>query len=254
MRLLTVIAFLLTFILEVRVRATEIQTNKVVESPENCLEAEGYCILKNLDQKYSFKEKGEYISISPESILIRQKQKEWSFVKGQIFVKTDSKVTFEVPYGEIEVQENSQVLLQKLSDKTIVETIFGKVLLKPLGVKKPILVMSGHENFITQVDDTLKAQTGIPKPIVVEPLLKSWAYHTDLKKDKFLEEVKNFKTVHEKAVQELSILNEQIANREIASVKAEKLARKERARKAKEHQEKMQNTYYDRLLIPPDGE
>jgi hypothetical protein len=237
------------------VRATEIELpGPVVESPENCLEAEGYCILKNLEHKYSFKEQGQYISISPDSVLVRQKQKEWSFVKGQVFIKTDSKITFEVPYGEIEVSENSQVLLEKLSDRIVVDTIFGKVLLRPLGVKKPILVMSGHENFITQVDATLKAQTGIPKPIVVEPLLKNWAYHTDLKKDKFLEEVENFKTVHEKAVQELSILNEQIANREIASAKAEKIAREERIRKAKERKEKMQNTYYDRLLTLPDGE
>jgi len=140
------------------------------------------------------------------------------------------------------------VLLFKQADKVVVQTIFGKVFLKPLGDKKTILVMAGHENFISQVGESLKAQTGIPKPIMIEPLLKAWSYHADVKKEKFLEDVDTFKSIHEKAVQELSILNEQIASREIASVKAEKAAREERARKAKELSQKRQNTYYQRLL------
>lgn len=257
MKLLTVIAFILTFTIEVRVRATEpeTKTDKVVESPENCLESEGYCILKNLDQKYSFENEGQYISLTPEAVLVRQKTNEWSFVKGQIFVKTDSKkLTLEIPYGSIEIGQDSVVLLEKLADKVTVQTIFGKVFLKPLGSKKPLLVMAGHENFIAQVDESLKAQTGIPKPIVVEPLLKSWAYHTNQKKEQFLDEVESFKVIHQKAVQELSILNEQIASREIASAKAEKLARQERARKEKAHKEQMQKTYYNRLLNAPDDE
>lgn len=250
MKLLSVLMFIFAFTIEVRVRASNVEseTPKIVETPDHCVESYDYCVIKNLNQKYSYKGDSYVLSMSPESIVIRQKPKEISFVKGQLFIRADTKVTFETPYGQIEVEKDSQVLLEKFTDKFVVQTIFGKVFLKPLGGKKSILVMEGHENFISQVDDSLKAQVGIPKPIMIEPLLKTWAYHADLNKQKFLEEVDSFKTVHEKAVHELSILNEQIASREIASAKAEKLAAEERARKAKEHKEKMQKTYYNRLL------
>lgn len=248
MKLLNVLLFILAFTIEVRVRASEAVPEKIIETPDHCLEDTGYCIIKNLDKRYSYKGESFTLSLTPEAIVVRQKQKEFSFVKGQVYIKSDTKVTFEIPYGTIEIESDSQVLLEKYEDKVTVQTIFGKAFLKPLGEKKPILVMAGHENYISQVGENLKAQTGIPKPIMIEPMLKAWAYHADLKKEKFLEDVETFKSIHEKAVQELSILNEQIASREIASIKAEKLAREERARKAKEHQEKMQKTYYERLL------
>lgn len=256
MKLLSVLMFIFAFTIEVRVRASdhhnhkakEVSSVSVVETPEQCLESYGYCVIKNLNQKYSYQGEGFLISLSPESIIIRQKLKEISFVKGQIFVKANSKMSFQTPYGQIEVEKDSQALLEKFSDKVVVQTIFGKVFLKPLGEKKSILVMQGHENYVAQVGDSLKAQTGIPKPVMIEPLLKTWFYHANLSKEKFTEEVESFKSVHEKAVQDLSILNEQIATREIASAKAERMAAEERARKAKEHHKKMQETYMKRLL------
>lgn len=249
MKILNVLVFIMAFTIELRVRASEsVTSEKIIETPDSCVQESGYCIIKNLGKKYSYHNQDFVISFSPESILVRQKTREFSFVKGEIFVKTETKLTLEIPYGSIEIEKDSQVLLNKLSDKIVVQTIFGKVFLRPLGEKKPILVMAGHENYISQVGENLKAQTGIPKPIMIEPLLKAWSYHADVKKEKFLEDVETFKSIHEKAVQELSILNEQIASREIASAKAEKAAREERARQAKERQEKMQNTYYQRLL------
>lgn len=249
MKFSSLLLFIFVFTIDVRVRAISSDASKkIIETPDSCVEESGYCIIKNLGKKYLYQNEDFKISFSPESILVRQKTREFSFVKGEVFVKTDSNIEFEIPYGTVEVEKDSQVLLFKQADKVIVQTIFGKVFLRPLGEKKPILVMAGHENYISQVGENLKAQTGIPKPIMIEPLLKSWSYHADVKKEQFLEDVETFKSVHEKAVQELSILNEQIASREIASVKAEKAAREERARKAKAHKEKMQNTYYERLL------
>ncbi len=248
MKFLNVLFFILAFTIEVKVRASEIFLEKIIQTPDHCLQETGYCIIKNLDKKYSYKGESFTLSLTPESIVVRQKQKEFSFVKGQVYIKADTKVTFEIPYGTIEVESDSQVLLEKYEEKVTVQTIFGKAFLKPLGEKKPILVMAGHENYISQVGENFRAQTGIPKPIIIEPLLKAWAYHVEIKKEKFLEDVEAFKSIHEKAVQELSILNEQIASREIASVKSEKLAREERAKKSKEQKEKMQNIYYQRLL------
>lgn len=249
MKLLNVLIFILAFTIELRVRASDVvPAEKIIETPDSCVQESGYCIIKNLNKRYSYNNEDFTISFSPESILVRQKTREFSFVRGDIFVKSDSKISFEIPYGTIEIDPGSQVLLFKQSDKVVVQTIFGKVFLKPLGYKKSILVMAGHENFISQVGEGLKAQTGIPKPIMIEPLLKAWSYHADVKKEKFLEDVDTFKSIHEKAVQELSILNEQIASREIASAKAEKAAREESARKAREQRQKRQNTYYQRLL------
>ena len=245
MRILSIILFIVTFTIEVKVRASEFT---IVETPDNCLSSSEYCVIKNISKKFLFKNGSFQISMSPESTIIRQKPREISFVGGQIFVKTSSKISFVVPYGQIEVEPDSQVILEKFNDKVVVQTIFGKSYLRPLGEKKAILVSEGHENFISEVDGSLKAQTGIPKPIVIEPLLKAWFYHADLKKEKFVEAVEAFKSIHEKAVKELSILNEQIASREIASAKAAKSAAEERARKAKEHRELMQNMYYQRLL------
>jgi hypothetical protein len=248
MKLYSVLMFIFVFTIEVRLRAFDSSSDAVVETPEKCLNSGNYCVIKNLDQKFSYNGDNYFLSMSPDSIVIRQKPKELSFVKGQIFIKSDTKVTLEIPYGQIEIDKNSQVLLDKFDNKVVVQTIFGKSFLKPLGEKKAILVMQGQENYLSQVDETQKAQTGIPKPILVDQLLKPWAYHSSLTKEKFMEQVKNFKDVHETAVRDLSILNEQIASREIASEKAEKLANELREKRAKDEKEKTQKTYYQRLL------
>lgn len=250
MRLLSVFLFIFTFTIEVRVRASD----QIIETPEKCVEEKGYCTIKNLGSKYLYNGNGYSLSLKKESIVVRQKEKEWSFVKGQIFVTTSDKLVLDIPYGQIEVDKDTKVLIEKTEDKFTVQTIFGKVFLRPLGEKKPVLVMAGHENYISQVGASLKAQTGIPKPILVESLLRSWAFHSPDKKEKFLEDVESFKSVHEKAVHDLSILNEQIASREIASDRAEKLAAKERAIREKNRKEKMQETYYNRLLSGSDSE
>lgn len=250
MKLKHVIIFIFIFTIDLRVRAIDVSLSKsVIETPENCVEeALNYCIIKNLNKKFSLEREDYYMSLAPQAIVIKQKTREFSLVKGQVFVKSVNNIIFEVPYGQIEIEKGSQIVLEKMSDKVVIQTIFGKAYLKPLGEKKPIVVMAGQENFISQVDEASKAQTGIPKPILVAPLLKTWALHTNVKKQEFINEVDAFKSVHEKAVQELSILNEQIATREIASAKAEKLAREEQARRAKEARKKQQETYYNRLL------
>jgi hypothetical protein len=248
MKLYTVFLFFFVFTIDVRLKAFDSSSQKIIETPDNCLSTQNYCIVKNLDRKFYFDNDVFAISMSPETVIVRQKTNAISFVKGQLFVKTQKTITVDVPYGQIEIDKDTQVILDKSEDKVSVQTIFGKVFLKPLGEKKPVLVMEGHENYLAEVNDTLKAQTGIPKPILVDELLKTWAYHSNLTKEKFLEEVKNFKSVHETAVKELSILNEQIAAREISSAKEEKLATEERAKRAHEQKEKMQKSYYLRLL------
>lgn len=249
MKLYSVLMFIFVFTIEVKLRAFDSNSEKkIIETPENCLEAQsGYCVIKNQNQKFSYEAVGFFASLAPEAIVTRQREKELSFVKGQLFLKTEAKVTIEVPYGQIEIDKNTTVLLDKFEDKVVVQTIFGKAFLKPLGEKKTILVIQGHENYLAKVSQ-LKAQTGIPKPILVEQLLKPWAYHANISKEKFIEQVNDFKEVHETAVRELSILNEEIASREIASAKAEKLAEEMRLKRVKEHKEMMQRSYYDRLL------
>jgi hypothetical protein len=248
MKLYSVLLFFFVFTIDVRLRAFDSSSDKIVETPDDCLNSNNYCIIKNLEHKFYFNNDNYSVSMSPNTVIVRQKAKEISFVKGQLFIKTKNSITLDIPYGQIEIDKDSQVILDKLEDKVVVQTIFGKTFLKPLGEKKPVLVMEGHENYLAEVNDTLKAQTGIPKPILVDQLLKTWAYHSNLSKEKFLDEVRNFKTVHETAVKDLSILNEQIASREITSAKEEKEAELERANRAKEHKAKMQKSYYEHLL------
>src|SRR5690606_38663889 len=102
MKLLSVLMFIIAFTLDVRVQAEEL---KIIETPNNCLQSNGYCVIKNMSERYQYKNAQFVLSVSPESIVIRQSQNHWSIVKGLVFVKSETKLTFDVPYGQIEVSE-----------------------------------------------------------------------------------------------------------------------------------------------------
>lgn len=250
MKLLSVLMFIIAFTLEVRVHANDAMD--ILETPQNCLESNDYCVIKNMGKRYQYKHGRFLLSLSPESIVIRQSEKHWSLVKGQVFVKSDMDIVFDIPYGKIEISKGTQAVLDHQEDKVAVQTIFGKTLIRPIGspigTKGSVIVASGYENYVSKVDESLKAQTGIPKPILVEPLLKIWAFHTASNKRDFLEEVREFKTVHEKAVSDLSILNQQIVSREISSAKEKQEAEELRRKRHLDHKKQMQQTYYERLL------
>jgi hypothetical protein len=245
MKLKVLFIFITAFTLDFRLRASD---GFILETPEKCSESEGFCVFKVQNSKYHYDKNGVSISMAKDSVLIRQKEREFSFVSGKLLVQAKRALVFDTPYGHIQVQSDSVVIVEKSDDKFIIQSIFGKTHLKPLGSKKHIIVAQGYENYIAPVNESLVAQTGIPKPILIEPFLKSWASLTSAKKNQFLEQVENFKPIHQKAVEELSILNEQITSREIASVRAEKIAQEERRKRLQEERRQRQEMYYNRLL------
>ncbi len=252
MRLSTVFIFIIAFTLDVRVQAGAELT--IVETPKNCLKNSDYCVIKNLAHRYHYDSAQFTLSLSPEAIIIRQSENHWSLVKGQVFIKSNTSLKFDAPYGQIEVGKGTQALIEQRDDRVVVQTIFGKTYLKPLGVTSPVVVAPGHENYLSKVDETLKAQSGIPQPILVTPLLKDWAFHTPSKKREFLIEIEEFKSVHEQAVKDLSILNQQIVSREISSVEEKRAAAKMRKKLQQDRIEQRRKTYYDRLLQLPENE
>jgi hypothetical protein len=242
MKLLNVLFFLLAFSVDVRVHA------KLIQTPEKCLDTKEYCVLKSEGSKEIVKIDDVVVSLKSDSTLIRQTENYFSFVKGTFLIKTNQKASVDTSYGKVSLDAGAQVIFEKKENVVTIETIFGKSLMHPVGAKKSIYILEGYENYLSEVDNSLKAQVGIPKPIIVDSLLKNWAMLTDSSKKDFVEDVDRFKEVHEKAVKDLSILNDQIVQREIASVTASKKAEIDRVHREKVQKKARQDMYLDHLL------
>ncbi len=174
--------FILAFTLDVRVHA------KIVQTPNGCIEQSGYCVMKAEGTKEVFTFGDVVISLKSNSTFVRQSLGQYSLVKGIFLFSSKETLDVETPYGKIAVEPNSKIIFEKKEDRVVLDVIFGKARMNPLGSAQPVDVLEGYENYMTGVDHSLKGRTGIPKPIIIEPTLKTWALLKYSSKDEFLKQ------------------------------------------------------------------
>lgn len=218
-----------------------------VEHPDGCLEKSSFCTIRSL-KRYAVQEDEFRISMKSDTVLMRHDPLSWSFVTGNIFIKTKKTLTFKTTYGEIIISPNTQCLIQRNKKNYAVQVLFGQVLLKGLGHNQSYAVLEGFENFLSQVDGSMKSGIGIPKPVLLDSALIDWNFHFAGTKKQFMEDVEKFKPLLETAKNELSHLNQTIVHRELASAESEIQEKKAVLKSKKEQKSKNQDRTFDRLL------
>lgn len=244
MKLLNLMVFILAFTVEVKVKAESLDfSDSYVSEPEGCISEYSFCTVRSL-KRYAIQANNYRISMNENSVITREKPSVWSFVNGQLFVKTNVKISFKTPYGEIELAPQTQALIEKSANSYTLQVLQGSGLLKGIGHKQSYKVLAGYENSMAQVTNSMKSEIGIPKLIVLENLIKDWSYHYAGRPDHFDNEVEKFKPVLENAKKQLSEINQAIVQRELASVEMEKKKKKA----AEEAKEKLKNDNQNRIL------
>ncbi len=211
------LVFLLFFSIDVRVKASDevLTPVGIFFEPKNCLETTEYCVIKNYSSpKYLLEVNNNKISMIQSATLVRHSSADFTLMKGQVLVAAEDVLKFNTPYGKIQVEAASKVLITKKNAEYRVTVLSGKVLLWPLGESSSVEVLAAYDNSLSAVKN-LKAQVGIPTPAVISETLQDWAKLTPLSKKDFLSAVDAFKEEHANASSQLSLLSREIAMREI---------------------------------------
>lgn len=175
MRLFRIVGFVLASVLEVQVHASSYITlpeaKSPVELPENCILENPVCTIRTVgNEKYSIDVEGSTIVMGPNSVFARTSSHSGSIIWGHAWVKSHSKFTIETPYGAITVSKG-EAMIRHLSDKIVVQTLAGETTLFPRGMEKPIVVLSGFENWIGRVTTKGQSAVGIPKPLDIKSVV-----------------------------------------------------------------------------------
>jgi ActR/RegA family two-component response regulator len=238
------VIFLLTFTLDVKVRASE-----YFDDPKGCLEELSYCLVKNHKTKKVHVSSGaDELSLDYDATLVRHIPGEFTIIQGSVLVYTKTGLNINTPYGKIEVQPETTALVTRSDKSTSLTVMAGKALLHPLGQDHTVEVLAGYENKMTAVKN-LKAQVEIPKPALIENTLKDWSRLTWHSKEDFLLAVDDFKVAHRNASQQLSLLSREIAMREVETHNRKVMEQQKKQELEKERGRTLQRKNTKRLLL-----
>lgn len=235
-RLMQVILFLLSFSLEVEVRAewaTLLNQETLVQYPENCIDLCGY---KTFPQrKYTLEIEGKKMTLGSDTIVLKKAADTYAFVSGDLLLEGTFRM--ELPVGSLVTEgDRSLVHLSKVGEQFVVRTLFGNTKLTAKGAKKEIEIPQGYENRVSGVSDKGYAEIGFPVSIDASDMIYKWALLYDGEKKQFFKEVSLFKDVHKVALEEVSRTYTEVSSRMIASHEA--WLAKEKVRKEKERRER----------------
>lgn len=174
-RLFQIVGFVLASVLEVHVYASSYITlpeaKSPVELPENCILESPICTIRTVgNEKYTIDVEGATIVMGPNSVFARTSSRSGSIIWGHVWIKSHSKFTVETPYGSIAVSKGEAVI-RHLRDKIVIQTLAGETLVQPRGFEKPIVVLSGFENWIGRVTTKGQSAVGIPKPLDIKAVV-----------------------------------------------------------------------------------
>ncbi len=195
--------FLLTFGIEVRVRASEsvrlpqIAESRLIQQPRNCLSKIGEsCAIATFDhQKYLLKMSDARIWLDENTSIVRVsshdlsglEKQEIRILKGQIWVMTPSALRVSGDYGAVTAKTASRNLIDPAEDgqsdfwvkiqdeQMIVSSVTEPVLLEPRNSRELLLLPAGLENRMGKSDETGAASTGVPMPVAFVGHVSRWA-------------------------------------------------------------------------------
>jgi hypothetical protein len=227
-RVIRVFLFLLTFILEVRVKAAGIQipdADEILQEPKTCLMQSVECGMRTkVGEKFEFEMGEATIVLDQMTTIVRVSARELRLVAGTVWVKTETPVMVRTEFGTAHLSDG-EMWVSRTSDRITVAATHGDAEIRPRGSTERLLIETGFENFLTKVGDNGKAATGAPVAIVFPAHMERWARLFDGGKVEFEKEVAAFHKIWAEASEQAAGIHRELLERKIASVEEERQRR-----------------------------
>lgn len=253
--LLRLFLFLLTFALEVRVKAAEIvqlpNAEQILEQPEGCLAQAGLCaIATDHGEKYKLELGGSLVQLDQSTSVVRVSKSEIRLIAGTIWVRAKGDLVVRSEYGLVRVRD-TEAWVSHDKDRVTASAVGEPLVLEPRGGADGLQVPSGMENWIGRVGDAGVAETGLPKAIALEPHLQRWARLYTGNRKQFEKDALKFRATWTEASQEAAALHKELYDRTVASISARKAQREAVLRQKQARDRAIRAMFRKRVL---DGE
>lgn len=242
-RFFQLLIFILSFQMEVRVRAEQ----GALQQPGGCLKKlEAACALQASVGGFHLETEEQRLHAVSGSSLVRLSEKHWKFMKGALWVEKSSTATVETLYAEFAAPQGEYWLLEK-DARIQVRNINAELQVK-LRDGRVLEVPPGFEFWIGPINTQGKNDYGMIQPIVLKDHLVLWnsLYRKD--KESFRKEALALKENWGDLVDKSARLYRAVVDREIASVQQqEKALALKKARQEAKNQE-IKRLYYEKVF------
>lgn len=250
--LVRVFVFLMAFTLEVRVKAAEVvslpEAKFPLEEPLHCLKESSLCAVRTREgEKFEVHAGASSVVLDQGSSIIRVSSDEVRLVWGTIWVKAKGAFTVKTEYGDARVADG-EFWMTRTAERIVISAVIGEVEISPRGAIEKIMVEPGEENWVSRVDATGVAETGLPKAIPFESHVARWARLYDGGKKSFEKDVEAFHRLWKAAGVRAAKLHSELMSRKIASIEEEKARREARRRRQAAEDRKYQEMLRRRVL------
>lgn len=245
-KLVSCLAFILAFQLEVRVRASGEQ---LVQEPSQCLKkSDSSCALQAGKGGFHLSQEGLRWHLASGSAVIRESTTRLEFVRGSFWLEK-SKNTFEVQtiFGLVTsldgggfwiLEEDGKLWLRNLDASLSVKTRAGQVVALP----------EGFEVWIGSLNSSGQANVGVPRAIKLSEVMGDLAKMYQGSKEGFISQVTYFRDRWGDLSQRSAQLYEAETRRELASQAAEEAKENERLLRQSKEKERRRQLFLERAL------
>lgn len=252
MWILRALIIILSFTIEVRVKAAGKKTNSGLDSknyylqPANCLKQDSACSVVAKTGHFHFNKNMTQIHAIKSSILKRETATSWNLISGVIWIQSSQTLDINTVYAKIQGANLNFWVVQK-PKKIIYRNLSNASLKLTLKNAKHVDVPAGFQVWVG-LDEDHSYSHGMIEPIEAVEHLAFWKDLYQGNKQSFLSEVESFKELLKQSKEQSSELYRDVVLREIASIEEKKqLEAKEKARQ-KAQKEKIRNLYFQKVF------
>lgn len=254
-RMMSVIAFILSFGLEVHVRAGNIRLAKgqaPLQQPSGCLFEVGEkpcAIGTRLDEKFTMEISEGWITLGSKASMVFLAERPARYISGNVLVKADKELQINSEFGEIQFELNSKAMLWRDEEKLFISTLEGTVWAIPRGSKEKMKVPQGYENWVGSISSqTATALTGRPTAAVFQRIVERWAQLTNLTPKEFSEAVNLYAETWRVATKTAADMHAALYQRKMASVNEIHERQTKVKAKIEEEQKEIRQLYRRKIL------
>lgn len=168
-KLLRLALFLVSFQMEVRVRAS----GGALQQPDNCAKSQsGVCAVQVAGSAFHLKKENLHLHAPEGSTLMRLDSTKWRLLEGTLWVEKASAVEFETPYATIQAPVGQFWLIQK-EQKLVIRNIDADLSVM-LADGKRLELPAGFELWVSGINSKGQNEFGMIQPIVLKQHLQLW--------------------------------------------------------------------------------
>ncbi|HWU42376.1 MAG TPA: hypothetical protein VN132_03025 [Bdellovibrio sp.] len=242
-KLFRVIVFLLSFQMEVRVRASA----DLLQEPSACLKSKETCAVHVIGPAFHLNSENLRLHASEGSTVMRLANKQWRLIKGSLWVEKAERVQVETAYATMISSSEGQYWILEKGSQIIVRNIDADLRVTLRDGKK-LEVPTGFEFWVSGINSRGQSEYGMIHPIDIKEHLPLWnALYVGSKKS-FLEEVRQLKESWGDLTEKSAMIYQKSTERKLASVAEEKQQLQTKQQQEHLRREKVKKLFYQRTF------